>query len=108
MLPRIGKDYKLSVPIDQLDEPILWARPSQSPYKVWRDIAGKTVTVRSSTRILTKYLLVNLIDLPNEKFYIQKGYLNEISTPKLISCCCHIWTLMNRGCQCGAFEKENG
>ena len=108
MYPQIGKDYRLTVPIDQLDEPITWARASQSPYKFWRDVSGKVVRVRSSTRILTNYFLVNLIDLPAEKFYIPKGYLEEIIVPNLVKCTCHIWTLMNRGCQCGAFEKENG
>lgn len=107
MQPQIGKIYRLKVPKDVLDEPITWAYGRNNPkYVTLRDVSGKIVEVRTSSRLLVKYFLVSVIDAPDFRFFVTKDFFEEIDNGNSIKCTCAIGLLMNKGCQCGAFKKE--
>lgn len=107
MQPQIGKIYRLNIPTNVLDEPISWAYGRNNPnYTTFRDVSGKVVEIRASTRLLAKYFIVSLLENPDHRFFVTKDFLEEIKNQTVIKCSCEIGVLMNKGCQCGAFEKE--
>jgi hypothetical protein len=103
-----GFEYILDIEKELLPDPIVWVKSKLKPkYVSWEDINGKIVKVKSRTRILSVYYIVILDDIPEDPFYVSKKFLKEITFQNTVKCVCEIRALMNCGCQCGAFQKEN-
>jgi hypothetical protein len=108
MVIKAGHEYLLTIDKSIHKDPIVWVNPNRVTfqYSTWGEIDKKIVKVKSKTRILTTYYIVSLVDLPEEFFYVPKNFLDEIKVQNTVKCTCEIYLLMNRGCQCGAFQKE--
>ena len=103
----IGGIHKLNVAEDAQDNPILWINQrSKKFFSTLRELDGKKVLVRTRTRAIADQYIVSLVDMPQDTFYISKKYLVTDSGPEPIPCECELNILVNRGCQCGAFQKE--
>lgn len=104
---QIGVIHKLNIPLDVHENSIDWINQrSKKFFSVLKEIDGKRVMVKTRTRTdLSKYI-VSLVDLPQDTFHVLKKYL-EIDAPEApVPCSCLLNILVNRGCQCGAFQKE--
>ena len=106
-LPKIGHDYRLDIRQNMLDEPITWVNNrSKRLYATWGEVEGRIVTVKASTRVMTVFYIVCLPESPKDSFYATKKLLMELTRRLPIPCSCELQSLLNKGCQCGAFKKE--
>jgi hypothetical protein len=107
MRPQIGHDYRLDIKSDLYDEPIAWVNSSSRKlYDTWEEINGDIVKVKAETMIMSTYYIVTLLRYPKDTFYVPKKLLMELTRRLTISCQCVLQLLINHGCQCGAFKKE--
>lgn len=105
--PKIGHDYRLDVRSDLFDEPIAWVNNSSKRlYETWGEIEGEIVKVKAETRIMSTYYIVTLLKHSKDTFYVPKKLLMELTRRLPIPCSCDLQSLVNRGCRCGAFKKE--
>ena len=105
--PKIGHDYRLDVKNDLFDEPIAWVNNSSKKlYETWGEIDGEIVKVRAETRIMSTYYIVTLLKHCKDTLYVPKKGGMELTRRLPIPCNCELQTLVNRGCLCGAFIKE--
>jgi len=104
---QIGGLHKLDIPADVFENAIDWINQrSRKFFTSLKEIDGKKVIVRTRTRTDLSRYIVSLVDLPLDTFYISKKYLILEKPPDPIPCECELHVLVNRGCQCGAFQKE--
>jgi hypothetical protein len=105
--PKIGYDYRLDVRESLYDEPITWVNNrSKRLYSTWEEIEGRIVTVKALTRVMTTFYIVSLLEHPKDPFYVSKKLLMELTRRLPIPCSCDLQALLNQGCRCGAFKKE--
>lgn len=104
---QIGGSYKLDIAIDVHDSSIEWVNQrSKKFFILLREIDGKKIIVRSKIRSDPGRYIVSLIDLPQDSFYITKKYIILCQAESSVPCDCDLYLLVNKGCQCGAFQKE--
>jgi hypothetical protein len=105
--PQIGHDYRLDIKNDLHDEPIAWVNNSSKKlFDTWGEINGNIVKVKAETMIMSTYYIVTLLQHPKDTFYVPKKLLMELTRRLAIPCQCVLQNLINRGCKCGAFKKE--
>jgi len=105
---RIGATHKLDVSTEAHENVIDWVNQrSKKFFSLLKEIDGKKVLVRNRSRADLDRYIVSLIDMPQDTFYIEKKFLHLIVDDDAIPCSCDLNILVNRGCQCGAFQKEN-
>lgn len=105
--PQIGNDYRLDIQLNLRNDPISWINnSSKNLYSSWGEIEGEIVRVRAVTRVMTTYYIVTLLNHPKDTFYVPQKLLMELTRRLPIPCLCILQTLINQGCQCGAFKKE--
>ena len=107
MRPQVGREYRLDINGDALEEPISWVSNKKSPrYMSWGEIDGKIVLVKSVSKINIANCLVALTELPGFNFYVPKKFLMNITARLPVQCKCDFGLLVAQGCKCGAIEKE--
>lgn len=105
--PKVGHDYRLDIKNDLFDEPIAWVNNSSKKlYATWGEIDGEIVKVKAKTMIMSTYYIVTLLQHSKDTFYVPKKLLMELTRRLPIPCTCELRILVNRGCHCGAFKKE--
>ena len=105
--PKIGNDYRLDVKSDLYDEAIPWVNnSSRKLFQSWREIEGRIVRVKAETHVMTTFYIVALLEYPKDSFYTPRKMLMEITRRLPLPCGCPLTILLNRGCQCGVFKKE--
>lgn len=105
--PQIGQNYRLDVKSNIFDEPIAWVNNSSKKlYNTWGEIDGEIVKVKAETLVMSTYYIVTLLQHPKDTFYVPRKLLMELTRRLPIPCQCELQSLINRGCQCGAFKKE--
>jgi len=106
-IPKIGYDYRLSIGGDLYDDPIAWVNNSSKRlYATWGEIDTEIVKVKAKTQVISTYYIVALLNRLKDPFYASKNLLIELTRRLPIPCKCDLQCLINRGCRCGAFEKE--
>lgn len=104
-----GGSYRLDIPTDVHDNAIEWVNQrSRKFFLLLREIDGKKIVVRSKIRSDPSRCIVSLIDLPQDTFNLSKKYIIIENTVDSIPCTCDLYVLVNKGCRCGAFQKEKG
>lgn len=105
--PDVGKNYRLDIKKDATDELIAWVNNSSKRlFRTYGEIDGEIVRVKAKTRIMSTYYIVALLSYPKDSFFVPGRLLMELTRRLPIVCSCNLDFLINRGCQCGAFKKE--
>ena len=106
----IGQKYVLEISKDLEDIPCPWASDPKSrlffKYVKWSDLHDKVVIVKAKTKLLTDYVVVELVDDPIADFTVPAKCLLNITYRLPIVCACDSLDLVRKGCSCGAFERE--
>jgi len=107
MRPQVGREYRLDIDSDSFEEPIAWVNNKKSPrYMSWGEIDGKTVLVKSISKIAISNCLVTLIESPGFNFFVPKKFLMQVTARLPVQCKCELSLLISQGCKCGAMDKE--
>jgi len=105
--PKVGSDYRLNIGRDLRDDPIAWVNnSSRRLYSTWDEIDGKIVRVKGVTRVIPTFYIVALLERSKDSFYTPRKLLMELTRRLPIPCTCELSFLLNCGCNCGAFKKE--
>lgn len=105
--PDVGKNYRLDIKEDVVNEAIAWVNNvSRKLFKTYGEIDGEIITVKAKTRILSTYYIVALLSHPKDSFFVPGRLLMELTRRLPIVCSCDLDFLINQGCRCGAFKKE--
>jgi hypothetical protein len=105
--PKVGHDYRLDIKQDMRNESITWVNNSSKKlYLTWGEIDGRIVKVKTTTMILSTFYIVALLEKMKDPFYTSGKMLMELTRRLPIPCTCELEALLNSGCRCGAFKKE--
>jgi hypothetical protein len=101
----LGKEYRLEIERKIKKENTPWYANSSSRlhrYVVWGDLDGLLVIAKDRTKLLTNYISVVLVDIPEEAFLITQRCLTVPTRrlPRKKLCVCDSLDFYRYGCQC--------
>ena len=107
MIVKVGNHYLVSMHPRYLSVEVqATSAELKKKYPLYGKLQGKEVVILASTIKNTAYKIALVEENDNYWFTLDKKYLKPIS--KSCVCRCDTKLLLNRGCKCGAFAREQG